>query len=164
MTDLTQDYVRSLLHYDADTGTFTWKSRRGGFAYAGALAGKLETYGYIRIRINKKLYLAHRLAWFYTHGVWPPNCIDHINRNPVDNRLANLRLATKAENAQNSSTRSTNSRGTPGVSWRNDVNKWRVYITKNYKQIHIGFFTKLDDAIKARLAAADTHHKYGKIT
>lgn len=160
MTDLTPDYVRSILNYDQHTGVFTWKIWRGGSAKQNSKAGKLERSGYVRIRIGTKLYLGHRLAWFYTYGVWPLDCIDHVNRNRADNRLVNLRLATYSENAENGSVRVTNSSGVPGVSWKKHQNKWRVYITKNYKQIHIGYFSDLNDAIQARINAISVHHKY----
>ena len=163
MDDLTQEYLQSILHYDVNTGNFTWKIWRGGTARVGALAGKLEKYGYIRIRVGKKLYLAHRLAWFYVHGVWPPHTIDHINRDPLDNRIENLRLATPAENSQNISLSAINSSGATGVSLRKKTNKWRAYITKNYKQIHIGFFDNLNDAIEAREKAVLKYHTYGNI-
>jgi HNH endonuclease len=89
-TKLTAERLRERLHYDAETGVFT---RRVGSsnARAGDVAGSVHSTGYVRISIDGGKYTAHCLAWFYVHGVWPSDQIDHINRNRSDNRIANLR-------------------------------------------------------------------------
>ena len=76
--------------------------------------------------------------------------VDHINRNKLDNRKANLRTSTRRENTINKSVQSNNTSNIPGVSWRKDRNKWRAYITVNGKQISLGMFKDKEEAVKAR--------------
>jgi hypothetical protein len=93
--------LRSWLDYDPDTGVFTWRVKRGGAVCAGTVAGCLTDKGYRVISLYDRLYRAHRLAWLYTHGVWPSDEIDHINGARDDNRLVNLREATRRQNSAN---------------------------------------------------------------
>lgn len=90
---LTQDRLRELLHYDPETGLFIRRVTTAARATAGTIAGDMDSKGYWRLRVDRKRYLAHRLAWFYVHGEWPEE-IDHINCKRTDNRLCNLRPAT----------------------------------------------------------------------
>jgi hypothetical protein len=149
MAKITQARLKELLNYDPETGLFVWRVTRR--VKAGTIAGsKHPTQHYIAIKIDGVLYKAHRLAWLYEYGIWPPNEIDHINRVRTDNRLENIRLATKAENAQNRKTRTDNSSGMTGVSWHKRDKKWRVYIGKGK---YLGYFDALEDAIAARKEA-----------
>lgn len=171
--NLTASYLRSILHYDKETGIFTWRTRPPGHfktsrahlirnaRFAGAKAGHLcESHGYVQIRIDKKLYLAHRLAWLYMTGEWPAAQIDHINCDKLDNRFCNLRQATNAENIRNSRKPSTNTSGLKGVSWHKPNNKWRVQISANGSKRHLGYFDedKLDEAAAAYERAAKALH------
>jgi hypothetical protein len=94
---VSHELVCSLLAYDPETGIFSRRNGRGAASQVGYLMPK----GYRIIRVNYHKFLAHRLAWFYVHGEWPPHEIDHVNRRRDDNRIANLRPATRLENAQN---------------------------------------------------------------
>jgi len=76
--------------------------------------------------------------------------VDHINRDPLDNRRENLRIVTQQENCMNLSMRKTNKSGVSGVHWNKNRNKWVAQITYNYKIIHLGYFDNLEDATKAR--------------
>ena len=97
---ITAERLRELLHYDAETGVFRWKVRPYRTSIqSGTVAGMIYA-GYRRIRVDGQMYQAHRLAWFYIHGHWPVNLIDHKNTIRDDNRLSNLREATRAENVQ----------------------------------------------------------------
>ena len=151
--ELTAEYLRSILHYDPDTGIFTRKVGSANQVKAGDVAGSLDGGGYLRIRVCSRLYQAHRLAWFYDCGEWPKYQIDHINRNKTDNRIANLRDVSQKQNGQNASKRSDNTSGHPGVYWHKRDSKWVAQITHNYKLIHLGYFSILEEAIAARKAA-----------
>lgn len=87
---LTQARLKELLRYDCETGEFTRIKARQGFA-VGPVKGFLDRDGYRRTKVDYKVYLQHRLAWFYEYGEWPAGVIDHINRDRTDNRIANMR-------------------------------------------------------------------------
>jgi len=147
---LTQARLKEVLHYCQETGVFTWLS-------TGKTAGNISPKGYQRIGINKRTYLAHRLAWLYVHGDFPC-AIDHINRNKLDNRMCNLRQATQAENMLNISMNRRNTSGSTGVSWSKVANKWHAYISLNKRRLYLGLYEKLEDAKAAYLKAkADLH-------
>ena len=151
--ELTADTLRSILHYDPETGIFTWKVSTARNVKVGAVAGSVNGGGYLQIMVLSRLYKAHRLAWFYMYGEWPKLNIDHINRNPSDNRQVNLRDVTQKQNGQNASKRSDNTSGCTGVSWHKQRSKWQAHIRHNHKLIHLGLFESLEDAIAARKAA-----------
>lgn len=146
-----------LLEYNDETGVFTWLQTRGGSAKVGTIAGALDKNGYINIRVLRKLYKAHRLAWFYVHGVWPEMDLDHIDGDKTNNSLGNLRLATSAQNVANSGVRSDSISGIKGVKKRNDCNKWRAQITENGKRRFLGNFDTADEAYAAYCDAAKKH-------
>ena len=156
---MTQERLKELLDYDPEAGIFTWKRPRRGIA-ANSMAGGLTPNGYIRIQIDRKDHLAHRLAWLYIHGVIPEADIDHINRRKDDNRIANLRAATRSENQQNHPKRSDNTSGFPGVSWYKKVNKWGAHIKHSGRRIHIGLYETLEEAAAARAAAKAKYHTF----
>lgn len=150
--ELTAEYLRSILHYEPETGIFTWKVGSANQVKAGDAAGSPDGHGYLRITVCSRLYQAHRLAWLYIHGVWPKLTIDHINRNRSDNRITNLRDVSHKQNLQNASKRSDNKSGHPGVSWNKQRSQWVAHITHNNKHIHLGYFTTVEEAIAARKA------------
>lgn len=142
--------LREQLEYNPESGKFFWRVCRSGVRRAGIEAGckSLKT-GYVFIGIDGRLYLAHRLAWFYVHGAWPDRGIDHINRDRADNRLANIRPADQQQNAANSPARSTSRSGVKGVSWCKSTQMWRATITVNGKQKTIGRYESISDAAAA---------------
>lgn len=144
---LTLHDVRSVLEFDPGNGQFVWIE-------TGRRAGCLRPDGYWTIGIGGKLYLAHRLAWFWMEGVWPKRRIDHINRVKGDDRWINLREATCAENAANSGARSTSKSGVKGVSWCKATQKWRATINMGGRQKSLGRFAALEDAAIAYQQAA----------
>ena len=79
--------------------------------------------------------------------------VDHINKNGLDNRRANLRVVNTMENARNHMLSAKNTSGHTGVCWSKENKKWKAEITTNYKLIHLGYFDKIRDAIKARQLA-----------
>lgn len=100
--ELPLEHFSSQLRYEPDTGKFYWLvSGRGQTKRAGAEAGSKSSNGYTQLKYGGKVYLAHRLAWLFYYGEWPVNEIDHINRGKRDNRISNLREATRAQNLKN---------------------------------------------------------------
>lgn len=160
---MTSEELKELLHYDPETGVFTWKVGRKGKAQAGSVAGCVGPQGYIRIKIKNKIYLAHRLAWFYTYGRWPIWQLDHINGIRHDNSSSNLREATQSENSQNSKKRTDNTSGYTGVSIRKGTDKWRAYINIKGKRTYIGDYITPELAYKAYLKAKANLHKFQPI-
>lgn len=141
--------VRELLRYDPETGRFTWRSGPKIGSEAGSRGGR-----YAQIMIGKKNYLAHRLAWLYVHGYVPPQEVDHVNGNPRDNRIENLRLASKSQNAQNQRRSAKNSSGHKGVSWSRHKQRWRAAIKVGSRSIHLGYFRDPARAAEAYRHAA----------
>lgn len=150
--------LRRLLHYDADTGVFTWKLDVNSRARAGQVAGNLEKSGYVRIRINKVVYSAHRLAWFYHYGTWPKDRIDHKDGNESNNSILNLRVASNSQNMRNASAPSSNKSGVRGVYWNKSLEKWHAQIQIHGKKFHIGYFDSISAAKEARALAAIKKH------
>ena len=151
--ELTAEYLRSILHYSPETGIFTRKVRTSPRVKVGDVAGCPDGGGYMQIRVQSRLYLAHRLAWLHVYGVWPEDQLDHINRNRSDNRIANLREVTNKQNLQNAGKYSHNTSGHSGVSWYKRDSKWIAHIRHNQKLIHLGCFATIEEAVAARKAA-----------
>lgn len=149
---LTAERLRELLHYEPTTGLFTRRVSRGG-AKAGEVAGGLDRWDYIGIKIDGRDYAAHRLAWLYMTGEWPAHEIDHRDRCRTNNRWGNLREATRPENARNLSRRSDNVSGVPGVIWHKARGKWRAMIRRDGIGRHLGLFDSIEAAATARRAA-----------
>lgn len=154
---LTHERLREQLSYDPETGEFRWAARKQKVKI-GSIAGKVKKSGYVEIRIDLVSYQAHRLAWFYMRGSWPQGDIDHINRNPGDNRLVNLRDATRSQNLCNVGALSTSATGVRGVDLHKASGKYRARIRANGKRIELGLFTTIDEARMAYAAAQNTHH------
>jgi hypothetical protein len=160
---MTQDEIKQVIHYDVQTGVFRW--RFSGKSHAGkkkpwSIAGTHHNKGYIEIAINRKRYLAHRLAWMYVYGEWPNQFIDHKNGNPLDNRIENLRDVSHKTNCENKRTIGTkNTSGYLGAGWREDRKKWRGVITVNRKQKFLGFFDTAELAHQAYLNAKREFHE-----
>ena len=125
--------------------------------------GCLDKKGYRYLSRNNKTVAAHRVIWEHVNGEIPPKMeIDHIDGNPSNNKISNLRVVTKLENAQNKhkATLKNKTSGVKGVHWDKNRNKWRTHIVVNQKQIHIGRFDNLEDAVMAYRKAAAIHHTH----
>lgn len=164
MSDLTAETLRELLDYDPKTGMLAWRVARSGTNGIGSIAGCVNENGYRRICIHGRRFLAHRLAWLYVHGVWPANEIDHINGVRRDNRLANLREATRSENKRNEGANTRNTSGFKGVCWNKRERKWTAEIVVNGKRSFLGLFSTPKAAHVAYCAAAKRlHGKFARV-
>ena len=152
---ITQEKLKEILDYNPDTGIFTWKLPRRKIK-VGVNAGHINKSGYVRLTINHKKYLAHRLAWLYVHNNIP-KYIDHINGVTADNRICNLREATHSENMCNRKVHSNNKSGIRNVVFCKTSKKWRVRLRVNNNIINIGYF---DDLELAELVAIEAREKY----
>jgi HNH endonuclease/AP2 domain len=151
------EYLHQLFTLDP-SGALIRKTRTSARARVGQQAGNLNG-GYLHVKIDGSLYMAHRIVWMMATGEDPADKhIDHINRNPLDNRVENLRPATRAENLWNTGIRATNRSGHKGVSWEAARGKWRARIRVGGKQQSLGLFIALDDARKAYADAASAYH------
>lgn len=148
------DELRSLLSYDSDTGIFRWAKppAPGRHRFVGTIAGKDGT-SYRQIKIGGVHYMAHRLAWYHSTGDWPTVDIDHINGDPRDNRLSNLRQATQSQNNGNRRSRHGSSRF-KGVTWHRRCRKWQAQIECDGVAHYLGLFTTEEAASLAYQEAA----------
>ena len=162
--DLTQAELKRLLHYDPETGVFTWRVRASDKVRIGQIAGCTHGKGYRLIRVLGRLYLAHRLVWLYMRGETPPKGVDHINGVRDDNRMANLRRATHAENNQNQrKPQPRNRSGFLGVCPHSRCNRWVAQISLGNKTRYIGLFPTPKEAHQAYLEAKRDLHPFGTI-
>jgi hypothetical protein len=165
--NLTAERLRSLLSYEAESGTFRWRHDRirGRLrvvnAEAGEVAGSVRpNSGYVRIGIDGRQYFAHRLAWLYTYGAWPTSEIDHRNGVRSDNRLANLRDVSRRVNQQNAlSPKHGTASGLLGVfRARSKSERWGARIGVNGKEQHLGTFKTPEAAHAAYIEAKRRLH------
>lgn len=122
-----------------------WNSRYAGTEAFTAITCRGYKKGSF---FNKKLF-AHRVLWAMHKGKWPASNIDHINGDPSDNRIENLREATQSQNLANSRMSTTNTSGYKGVSWHEPTQKWMARIKKNGEKYYLGLFSCPEDAYQA---------------
>lgn len=155
--NLKLDDLKKALIYDTNTGLFIWSAPKKKVV-VGAVAGSLQPTGYIAIKLNGVAYLAHRLAWFYVHGKWPLDQIDHINGVRDDNRLSNLRESTRSQNHQNKIAPCTNTSGAKGVSWSKKDGAWRARVKLEGKEHFLGNFSTVEAASAAAIQGRERLH------
>ncbi len=155
-TTVSREEVQALLCYDPTTGLFTHKVN-GHKRKAGTVTGRLDTKGYVRIRLLGYELKAHRLAWLLTYGMWPQAEIDHINGCPSDNRIMNLRDVSVAENGWNRKNAMRNNQsGLLGVSTVGT--KFHAQIMAGGVQHFLGAFDTPEEASAAYLVAKSELH------
>lgn len=154
MTEITQELLRSL--FDYRDGELYWKKRNGN--KAGNLNDK-----YYRIGINGKNHSTHRLIFLYHHG-FLPDFLDHIDGDKQNNKIENLRPASRAQNGMNRESYKNSSSKYKGVYWRKDNNKWQAHIRINNKPKYLGYFTVEEDAaIAYNIAAIKYYGEYARL-
>lgn len=154
--ELTQERLKEVLHYAPETGVFTWKAQTSNRIRVGDVAGCTTHYGYRSIRVDGSRHRAHRLAYLYVHGEHPDGMLDHHDQDKGNNRISNLRPATKSQNALNTGLQANNTSGHKGVVWHKRDGKWLARITINKKHHHLGLFANVEEAVAARKAAEVT--------
>jgi hypothetical protein len=154
---LTQARLKELFAYDPLIGKFVRRERRGS-ARAGEIAGTDNGCGYLQIAVDRRVYVAHRMAWLYVNGTWPANQIDHVNGKRADNRISNLRLATSSENQCNTPRYKNTSTGVKGVCYHKRWKKFQAHIQINKKKAFLGYFHDLASAAAAYADAAAKLH------
>ena len=137
---ITQKELKEEIYYDKESGKFY---RLPSFK---EIKVKENKDGHIRFRVKNTRYFAHRLAWIYTYGEILSETIDHINGNPSDNRLSNLRQASRKENSRNSKMFSSNSSGVKGVYWHKNKKCWYAHCRVNNIRHFVGLFKNIKDA------------------
>lgn len=145
-------FIRDCLQYDAVEGVVSWRVEIGrgkSKRYPGSVAGCVLTDKYLQIKIGGRKYLAHRIAWFLHYGEWPALEVDHINGVRSDNRITNLRQATRSQNKQNERLRDGNKSGFKGVYFCKTRKKWRGYAAVDGKRTDAGYFETAQEAGKA---------------
>lgn len=146
--------LKELLHYEPYTGLFRWKVDRAGKARVGSVAGCITVKGYIVVKINEKHFKAHRLAWALYYNQDPGRVeVDHIDKNKSNNKIINLRLASRRGNCVNSGPRKNNKLGVKGISCENG--KFRANIQKNGKNYHLGYYDTIEEASNVYWAVAE---------
>ena len=153
---LTQARVKELFEYRED-GNLYWKIKPSRSTNIGDIAGWNNGGGYKKVRVNKKPEFVHRLIFLYHHG-WLPKFVDHEDVDPCNNRISNLRSATRADNARNKSKQQNNTTGYTGVFFRKDSNKFRAIIGMHGKLVHLGTYKTAKEAAFAYNEAAIRLH------
>lgn len=174
MSEIPHHEACRLLSYDPQTGKLFWRRREPSDFASGRVSSQKradqwnstrvgeEAFtsddggGYRIGRVSGRKYRAHRLIWFIVYGYWP-NVIDHINGQPSDNRIENLRDTNASENQKNAARRQDNTSGFPGVSLNKHTGKWGAYISSDGKRFNLGHYDSIEGAISRRMEAQEQH-------
>jgi hypothetical protein len=153
---MNNELLLSLLNYDKHSGVFTWSENQHR-GVRGKNAGTIDKEGYLILSVKKKKYKAHRVAWFFSYGVFPYKEIDHIDGNKLNNAIQNLREVTRSENQSNIyKPQSINKLGLRGVCKHR--NKFMADIKVNGKKVYLGLFDTAELAHQAYLNAKKELH------
>lgn len=152
---ITQIHLKELLEYNPETGFWRWKKCVGN-RKTGWFNGSRMANGYYCLRLENTTYYAHKLAWLYVHGT-EPEIVDHIDNIKSNNKLSNLRSATKSQNMMNSRTRIDNVSGHRGISWDKSTEQYHAFINLNGRRYH-KYYDDLEQAISWRNKMAEKLH------
>lgn len=163
MQNITQDFVRSIFDYHPD-GYLVWKERRNGIRPDRKVGSKTDA-GYIITGLNGKYIYVHRLIWLWHTGKHPEFELDHIDCVKDNNRIENLREASRLENSCNKKLRKDSTSGFKGVSWHKRVKQWQARVCFNKKRHHLGYFDTPEEASAAyELHAQQLHKEFTRLS
>lgn len=152
MLTFSIDYLRAEIEYNPSTGSMVWRNTSAnGLRVASSPCGRLDKDGYRILNIENHSFMAHRIAWAMAHGAFPSSCIDHWNGIRDDNRLSNLRIATRSQNIANTAVKAAS--GIKGVTQRRN-GSWQAQIKVNGINRYLGTHKTIDQAEKAYEDAA----------
>lgn len=150
------EVLRTIFRADFVAGKLYWQEKpdnaRRNRVFGGREAGCLDGKGYVRIRTEGKIWLAHRILWKMRTGQ-DADIIDHIDGNRANNSEVNLRSVSAHDNALNCRPPKNNTSGAVGVRWVERDKLWVARIGYRRKQVVIGYFKSFDEALTARKAA-----------
>lgn len=152
---LTYERAIEIFRYDGETGVLERKLKNGEWRVCG---DKPNSHGYGQVWVDGKMYKTHRLVWLLVYGVRPEHEIDHIDRNPMNNKIENLRAASPSENQHNQGMRRNNTSGYPGVYFNKQRNKYEANICLNGKQTFLGYYPTAIEACTAYMIAKIKYH------
>ena len=157
------EYLHERLRYEPETGKLFWRycesmPRCWNARWSGKEAlASLHANGYLEGAIDNKNCWSHRVIWAMEHDSWPVHQIDHIDGNPSNNRIANLRDVTQSVNMRNATKHIHNTSGFNGVEFVKNSKKWRANMKIDGKKTHLGYFDNIEDAIASRKEANLKH-------
>lgn len=149
---LTQARVKELFDYRED-GQLIRRISRSSNTKAGDIAGSPNGSGYLITVVDGEDYRNHRLVWLWHYGYIPEYGLDHIDRDPGNNRIENLREASQTCNMRNTGLQRNNTSGVRGVSWSKQAKKWQAMIKIQKKYFGVGYSSCFLEAVCLRLAA-----------
>lgn len=154
---LSVEEIQENWTYDKETGLFYWK-----ISGKGILKGKPTGHSdgrYIVLQRRDAWVYAHRAAFVLVNGAWPTKDVDHINGDRLDNRFANLREASAAQNLRNRSVKSDSLTKVKGVTQDKRDGRFYAYIDFDGRRLSLGGFDNIADAADARIVAEKLHHE-----
>jgi len=149
--------IKARVRFDSETGKLHRVTASGG-SKVGQETGSMSSSGYLGVGICGKAFLCHRIAWLLHYGEWPEFEVDHINGMKTDNRISNLRSATRSENVNNTNLRSDSTSGYKGVNYSNQHGRYRARIVVKGKRMHVGMYDTPEQAHEALCAARNAYH------
>jgi hypothetical protein len=152
---ISKEYLDELFEYR--DGKLFWKISKAKRIKIGQEAGSLKEKGYYHIGIDETNYLVHRLIFCIKNG-FMPDFVDHIDGNPSNNQIENLRTATRSQNNCNSKIQKNNTSGVKGVAWIKARQQWVVNCQVNKKPKQIGYFKDFELAELAAIEARNLYH------
>lgn len=161
--ELSQEILKEVIAYNRDTGEMTWRVTTSNKSIKGSAVGSVNE-NRVSVRVLGNRTRLHRLAWLYEYGYLPDTDIDHIDTNPKNNAISNLRLASRKQNSENVRLPNKNNQaGFRGVFFSKKDNLFIAKITNNYKSITVGYFKTAEDASDAYIKAKRMLHEFNTL-